>query len=275
MTTLGVMLLVLLGAGAIVIGLGAFLAKRRMQSSKTPLVVCLMGALLCAGALAPLPYLASTSQLTILVADLGTNWPLAGQAENIFNDNGDIYTGEFKDGLYHGVGTLNYKDGSVYKGSFSEGLRNGQGNYTDTTGFTYTGGWTKDRMDGSGTYTYKDGSSYKGDFVKDIREGTGKVTFSSGAAYEGEWKDDEPNGQGVLTFSDKSRLTRRIACVEGSKMEEVDRAIKQALGLSPKEGADPQEIRTLCSRCEQDYESAGYRLLRIGGKGIVGWDNLW
>jgi hypothetical protein len=179
MTTLGLTLIVFIGVAIVVVIIGALVARRAARPTKVPLVICSLGALLCAGALAPLPYLASTNQLSVLVSDLGTNWPLAGQAENISNDNGDIYTGEFKDNLYHGVGTLNYKDGSIYEGSFSEGLRNGQGSYIDTTGFTYTGNWSKDKMDGMGTHTYRDGSIYEGDFVSDIREGTGKLSFSN------------------------------------------------------------------------------------------------
>ena len=34
---------------------------------------------------------------------------------------GDVYVGEFKDGLFHGHGTYTYASGRVEKGTFKEG----------------------------------------------------------------------------------------------------------------------------------------------------------
>jgi len=34
--------------------------------------------------------------------------------------SGALYEGEFKDNMYHGMGTYTFKDGSVYKGPFHE-----------------------------------------------------------------------------------------------------------------------------------------------------------
>lgn len=35
--------------------------------------------------------------------------------------NGDIYSGEFENGLYHGKGSIVYADGAVYFGQFVQG----------------------------------------------------------------------------------------------------------------------------------------------------------
>ncbi len=63
---------------------------------------------------------------------------------------------------------------------------------------------------------------------------------------------------------DKTRLRKRIGTVEGFRMAEVDTALKYTLGLMRAVPASSPEVKTLCSRCKQDYESAGYVLKRIG-----------
>ena len=67
------------------------------------------------------------------------------------------YSGDFKDGLYHGKGRLEFKDGSVYEGQFEN-----------------------NKMHGYGKIFYKDGSIYQGNFKNNLRDGTGKVRSKEG-----------------------------------------------------------------------------------------------
>jgi len=42
--------------------------------------------------------------------------------------NGNIFDGEFKDGLNHGKGKLEFKEsGNIYEGEFYEGFMHGKG----------------------------------------------------------------------------------------------------------------------------------------------------
>ncbi|CRH85842.1 Uncharacterized protein conserved in bacteria [Chlamydia trachomatis] len=55
-----------------------------------------------------------------------TNHKLTGQGKVTF-ENGDVYQGQFKNGLFHGQGTFRAKAGWTYTGAFSNGRPNGQG----------------------------------------------------------------------------------------------------------------------------------------------------
>ncbi len=67
------------------------------------------------------------------------------------------YSGDFKNGHYHGKGRLEFTDGSVYEGQFEN-----------------------NKMHGYGKIFYKDGSIYQGNFKNNLRDGTGKVRSKEG-----------------------------------------------------------------------------------------------
>ena len=60
--------------------------------------------------------------------------------ENCYGEwEGDSYTGEFKEGLRHGLGTYTYSDGDVYVGEYIEGEMHGTGSYYFQNGDVYSG----------------------------------------------------------------------------------------------------------------------------------------
>ncbi|SDF00403.1 MORN repeat-containing protein [Pricia antarctica] len=65
-------------------------------------------------------------------------------------DNGYIYTGEFKNGSWHGEGTLRYTNGDVYEGEWKNGQRHGQGKFTYADGDYYNGNWKNSLEHGRG-----------------------------------------------------------------------------------------------------------------------------
>ena len=67
-----------------------------------------------------------------------------------FFSNVKLYSGNFKNGLFHGKGRLEFKDGSVYEGEFEN-----------------------NEMNGYGKIFFKDGSIYQGNFKNNLRHGTG------------------------------------------------------------------------------------------------------
>lgn len=73
MTTFDIILLVILIVGIVFIVAGILLSNKDKHPAKRNCPLLIVGAAFCALALLPLPYLASTNQLAVLVATLGTN----------------------------------------------------------------------------------------------------------------------------------------------------------------------------------------------------------
>eukprot|EP01138_Halocafeteria_seosinensis_P005194 gb/GECG01005311.1/.p1 GENE.gb/GECG01005311.1/~~gb/GECG01005311.1/.p1 ORF type:complete len:658 (+),score=85.63 gb/GECG01005311.1/:1-1974(+) len=126
---------------------------------------------------------------------------------------GDVYDGEFQEGLRHGRGTyLFMNSGDKYVGEWQKGLMHGNGTFYFACGDVYDGQWNHGKMSGSATkklangdevvsdqwcdglvhgYARKifcRGDTYEGYFSQDDREGFGKYTWAHGESVEGEWK---------------------------------------------------------------------------------------
>ncbi|MCD8215486.1 MAG: hypothetical protein LUC97_07600 [Clostridiales bacterium] len=165
---------------------------------------------------------------------------LSGALENA--ENGE-YTGDMKNGLPDGTGTLTYTDENggvvVFEGKWSEGdAVSGSLQYTsDTTSYIfegdietqegqlilyvedggvqygYEGGFNANGFNGYGEYAYllngEEGFMYKGEYADGVKSGTGTYTYKSSEisyVYEGEFKDDNFHGSGKVTFDDGSVL---------------------------------------------------------------------
>ena len=75
-----------------------------------------------------------------------------------FFSNIKSYSGDYKNGLYHGKGRLEFKDGSIYEGQFEN-----------------------NKMHGYGKIFLKDGSIYQGNFKNNLRDGTGILRSTDGS----------------------------------------------------------------------------------------------
>jgi hypothetical protein len=81
-----------------------------------------------------------------------------GQGTYIWED-GEQYSGEWKDDIMHGQGTLNFANGDQYIGEWKDDMMHGQGTYTWANGDQYIGEWKDAEQHGQGTTTYADGTS--------------------------------------------------------------------------------------------------------------------
>lgn len=116
----------------------------------------------------------------------------------------DRYTGEMKDGLPHGTGTIIHAGGAQYVGEFCEGYREGRGTWTHPSGISYTGEWLHDRYHGQGTLNIPGSLVYEGQWHESLRHGYGIQTWADGRRYEGYWEEDLMHGYGLMHYPDGS-----------------------------------------------------------------------
>ncbi len=84
-------------------------------------------------------------------------------------DNGDFYTGEWKDGKKkNGYGKYTFASRDSYEGEWKDGKKEGKGNYTWLNGNYYEGEWKDGKKEGKGKYTWLNGNYYEGEFEDDI-----------------------------------------------------------------------------------------------------------
>jgi len=104
-------------------------------------------------------------------------------------------------GQYHGKGEYRFASGDVYRGEWSNGLKQGQGMYRFASGAVYVGHFMLNKMDGHGVYTFASGVYYDGEFKEGKKQGTGTYYYSSGDVYTGLWRHDQKNGKGVYRYA--------------------------------------------------------------------------
>ena len=71
------------------------------------------------------------------------------------------YSGDYKNGFYHGKGRLEFKDGSVYEGQFENNKMHGYGKIFFKNGSIYQGSFKNNLRDGTGILRSRDGSQQR------------------------------------------------------------------------------------------------------------------
>ena len=114
-------------------------------------------------------------------------------------NTGDFYEGEWIDGKPNGEGELLFKSGNGgYIGSFKDGGFHGFGTLYVDNGYKYIGDWKFDKKNGYGREIFPNGNMYIGEWKDDIANGVGiKVDKNSGRTYSGTWKNGKRHGVGA------------------------------------------------------------------------------
>ena len=155
--------------------------------------------------------------------------------------NGDIYIGDFKNNLRHGIGICYYFNGSEYKGAWQGDKQHGNGALTYSDGRIRSGFWSeniyqgpsdprtkgpttlpqspapipKEKLEGCqsgnckngrGIYLYADGNRYEGDFQNGLPNGTGKISYYNGDVYEGEIEKGSLHGKGMMISANGNKV---------------------------------------------------------------------
>jgi len=124
---------------------------------------------------------------------------------------GATYSGEMKEGLPNGQGTLIWENGNRYDGGFVNGKLHGQGTLKVDSGDRYTGDFVEDRLEGQGIFSFVNGSQYTGGFKENEFNGYGILSKTNGDEYIGEFRNNRFHGKGILYFNDEQGQKRLLA----------------------------------------------------------------
>ncbi len=117
-------------------------------------------------------------------------------------DGGGTYTGDWKSGKPHGIGSISYDSGDFYTGSWENGQKSGQGKKVKANGNTYEGAFANDVYSGQGKYTWADGRLYEGEFSNGTNNGQGTMIYTNGDIYTGSFSNGDRSGYGAYTQTD-------------------------------------------------------------------------
>ncbi len=105
-------------------------------------------------------------------------WEGTGQ---VSLEDGEFYSGEFKNDLPHGKGIYIWPNGYVYDGEWENGKKNGMGVFFNIRQkWRYEGQFKDDRRNGSGIFHHDDGDFYIGGFENGKRHGFGSLNSADG-----------------------------------------------------------------------------------------------
>ena len=110
--------------------------------------------------------------------------------ENYYGEwEGDSYTGEFKDGLRHGLGTYTYSSGDVYVGEWIEGEMHEQDHFIIKTEMFILVILKMTKKPEMG-HTISMMAKFILDLLKREKTGMGSYYWPNGNEYVGEWNND-------------------------------------------------------------------------------------
>lgn len=123
----------------------------------------------------------------------------------VYQDDKVAYIGQTKNDQFHGEGTIYYyESGDLFQGNFMNGLKNGHGNIHYYNGDKYVGNFFKDEIHGVGKYISGNGYIYEGNFIFGNLFGSGKMyNMNLDLVYNGEFHNSLPHGFGISYLDNK------------------------------------------------------------------------
>ncbi len=120
----------------------------------------------------------------------------------IYYPNG-IYEGEVNNKTFNGKRILKYKNGDIYEGDFEDGIKKGNGKMIFFKNkIEYIGDFTNEEINGKGKMKFDNSIYYKGDFINGKLEGKGLFSnINNEWSYNGEFKYVFISGYGKFIFT--------------------------------------------------------------------------
>lgn len=114
-------------------------------------------------------------------------WRVRGSASYDPKTVYSAYSGQMRDGRPNGKGKLELRSGEMFEGDWVNGLLDGKGVHVDAGGNRYEGTFSEGVPDGAGRYLARTGEIFEGSFVGGLRQGKGRTRLAGGTVYESEW----------------------------------------------------------------------------------------
>lgn len=111
-----------------------------------------------------------------------------------FADERGFYSGHWRHGLRHGMGTEVNQQGR-FQGAFERDWRRGPGSQVYSNGDVYRGPY------GGSRYHMRESLLFGDEYLDGQPHGQGKARFVDGSIFDGQWKDGVPTGQGKYVSS--------------------------------------------------------------------------
>ncbi|KRX05012.1 hypothetical protein PPERSA_06646 [Pseudocohnilembus persalinus] len=120
---------------------------------------------------------------------------------------GDKYEGEYYNNKKQGIGKMTYgAKNENYYGEWKNGKRHGEGLYTYNNKDVYSGQWQNGRKHGNGTYLFaKTQMRFKGEWHENNLI-HGEWIYPNGVTYSGKFQNNKPNGEGFWSFPNGNQV---------------------------------------------------------------------
>jgi hypothetical protein len=114
-------------------------------------------------------------------------WRVRGSASYDPKTIYSLYRGDMRDGRPNGKGRFEIRTGEVFEGEWSDGLLEGKGMHVDADGNRYEGMFSAGVPNGEGRLLSRNGEIFEGTFVDGLKQGKGRTRLAGGTVYESEW----------------------------------------------------------------------------------------
>jgi hypothetical protein len=149
---------------------------------------------------------------------------------------GQLYQGQFKGWIKHGIGELHYEVAGVGR-------------------FVYEGEFENDKKHGHGVLTWPDGRQYTGHFANDDFHGDSIITWADGNKYVGHYANGKKDGQGTIFYSDGSMCIAHF-----DKGKRLGQCTYVEADGAKKDMQEVHECSTLQDKINKICEDEGYSL---------------
>ena len=150
--------------------------------------------------------------------------------------DGNTYSGEFLNNLFHGKGVYHFSNGDYYNGTFKKGMPDGWGVYVfmlndKNKGDIYVGDFELGQAHGRGTTFFRSGGMFTGQYVSGLPDGMGIYLDRDGVLlHEGTWREGKFIASARVSFLSDANVfnqSQLALFIKSAEVENLQQANKE------------------------------------------------